>query len=173
MGRGIKASKNIVFDVNYEIYTNSGPTKEESETTSNDVSTTTEPAWSWIDTGSDYYLDYYVVGVGQEQFPEAGHNPVMVDEVGSALKVYLEEKDGKQIWYKHLTDETDDKTNRVFSDAITEISSDEFDDLNLKAKWTQSLFKKEDSFKINLNQQFVTFENNNVIFSWSMTDGGN
>jgi hypothetical protein len=32
MGRGIKASKNIVFDVTYEVYPKSGPTEEESKT---------------------------------------------------------------------------------------------------------------------------------------------
>ena len=160
MGRGIKASKNIVFDVTYEVYPKSGPTKEESETKD----------WAYIDTYSDYYQDYYIVGAGQEQLPEAWHEPVMVDKVGYEVSVDLEKKgnlDKKPIWNKNLV-------NGVFSGAISEISSDEFDDLNLKAKWTQTLFTSDMSFnETNLEQQFVTFENNNVIFSWSMTNGGN
>ncbi len=157
MGRGIKSSKNIVFDITYEVYPKSGPTQESGA-----------KDWAYIDTWDNYYTDYYIVGAGQEQLPQAYHEPVMVDQVGYEVEVNLEKKGNliKPIWNKNLVD-------GVFSGAIDQISADEFDDLNLKAKWTQTMFTEDRSFnETNLEQQFVTFENNKVIFSWSF-DGGN
>jgi hypothetical protein len=66
MGRGIKASKNIVFDVNYEVYPKSGN--------------------SYIEE----HEDYYVVGVGINKLAQAEHDTVMADEVGYEIPVYLE-----------------------------------------------------------------------------------
>ena len=148
MGRGIKASKNIVFDVTYEVYPKSGN--------------------SYIEE----HEDYYVVGVGIDKLAQAEHDTVMADEVGYEIPVYLEKvydetNPPNPTWNKNLV-------NGVFSGAIDKISSDEFDDLNLKAKWVQRLYKKEDTYSSeSCPYMFTTFENNNVIFSWSMTDGGN
>ncbi len=141
---GLKESKVAIFDIIYHIW--------------DEVS-----GHAWIDNEDTYDKDY-ILGLGTEELAHAMHDPVKVSELDDEdLEVWLEyyengkDSDPEWIFNKNL-----DKG--VFSDPVTRITEDDADDVNLYAKWVQSMYRVENS----LVPDFDTQEADIVeVYSWN------
>lgn len=85
--------------------------------------------------GEDYYDDY-IVGL-DEELPTCYHDPAFVDEIEGDVEVTLS-PDG---WCKVY----DQNVEELFADPIL-TTEDEFDDIELYAKWEQTLVRTEQTF---------------------------
>lgn len=140
MGIGLKKSKVAIFSIDYELYPESGSAEIKDE-----------------------YDDYYIAGIGLDYLPWAEHDDEFVEEINDNLTVYLQNQNS-------LSDPTWNKTNinGVFSNPITKISDTEADDLNLKAKWSQYLYKGDNTYDPGYwTQEAVKLNDEATIFNWN------
>lgn len=134
MAKGLKESKVAIFDIIYHI---------------------------WDEVSGHAYFDPeehetdYILGLGLESLAPVKHDPVYVDlveEKGANVNVFLEYSDQDAFYQADHYVYNKSLTNKVFSNPVDSITSDDSDDVNLYAKWVQYIFKLISSY----SQEFDT-----------------
>lgn len=132
---GLKESKVAIFDIIYHIW--------------DEVS-----GHAWIDNEDTYDKDY-ILGLGTEELAHAMHDPVKVAELDDEdLEVWLEyyengkDADPEWIFNKKLE-------KGVFSDPVVRVTEDDADDVNLYAKWVQSMYRLVNEYEAYFDERIA------------------